>query len=225
MEIESTQGINLAKAATQIPSLDHYIWSTLPNALKISGGKYLIPHFQSKNQVDEFIKKDQNLVRKTTFLWVTWFASNNLFPPFKPTSHATSGKYILFQPSLPETPILSIGDHTKNVGPWALAIVKKPEFTLPGKFVLANTESTTSGALLETWGKVTGKETEFVKVGLEQYDRLFPGWGKEMGVMMEYWEKFPGLQAWSGQDVVVERDLGLERMSGIEEALRGLELL
>jgi hypothetical protein len=166
-----------------------------------------------------------DLSKKTTFLWVTWFASNNLFPLFKPTLHATSGKHILFQPSTPETPILSIGDQTKNVGPWALAIVKKPEFTLPGKFVLANTESTTAGALLETWAKVTGKETEFVQVGLEQYDRLFPKWGREMGLMMGFWEKYPGLQAWSGEDLVVERDLGLERMSGVEEALRGMDLL
>jgi hypothetical protein len=225
MKIETAQGINLAKAAAATASLEHYIWSTLPNAREISGGKYLIPHFEGKNQIDKFIKSDEKLLKKTTFLWVTWFASNALFPPFKPTLHATSGKYVLFQPSIPETPVLTIGDQTKNVGPYALAIVQKPEFTLPGKFVLASSESQTIGSLLDIWAKITGKQTEYVQVGLEQFDRFFPGWGLEMGVMMEYWEKFPGMQSWSGVDLVTARELGLEGMSGAEDALKELELL
>jgi hypothetical protein len=226
MKVEKAQGINLAKAAASTSTLEHYIWSTLPDAKRISGGKYLVPHFEGKNEIDRYIKSDQALLKKTTFLWVTWFGSNNLFPLFKPTFHATSGKYIYFQPSKPETPILSIGDQTKNVGPYALAIVQKPEYTLPGKFVIATSESTTNGALLETWSKVTGKETEYVQVSLEQYNRLFPGWGLEMGVMMEFWEEFPGMQAWSGEeDLVTARELNLERMGGIEETLRGLDLL
>lgn len=84
MEIETSQGINLAKAAAKTQSLQHYIWSTLPNGMKISNGKYLIPHFEGKNRVDDYIKKDSVLFPKTTFLWITYFAINFLFPPYIP---------------------------------------------------------------------------------------------------------------------------------------------
>ena len=84
MEIEITQGTNLAKAAAKTSTLKHYIWSTLPNGMKVSDGKYLVPHFDAKNKVDDYIKADTNLYAKTTFLWVTYYASNYLFPMFTP---------------------------------------------------------------------------------------------------------------------------------------------
>jgi hypothetical protein len=84
MKVESAQGINLAKAASATPTLKHYIWSTLPNGKKISGGKYVVPHFEAKNQIDAYIKSDPTLLAKTTFVWVTFFASNLFFPMFTP---------------------------------------------------------------------------------------------------------------------------------------------
>jgi uncharacterized protein YbjT (DUF2867 family) len=84
IEIESAQGMNLARAAANTATLEHYVWSTLPNALRLSGGKYLVPHFESKNRVDDFIKSDKALFAKTTFLWVTFYAANYLYPMFTP---------------------------------------------------------------------------------------------------------------------------------------------
>ena len=84
VEVETAQGINLAKAASQISTLQHYIWSTLPNARRISNGKYTVPHFDAKNTVDDYIKNDSALLAKTTFLWVTFYASNYQFPMFTP---------------------------------------------------------------------------------------------------------------------------------------------
>jgi hypothetical protein len=84
VEVETSQGINLAKAASQVPTLQHYIWSTLPNAKRISSGKYSVPHFDAKNTVDDYIKSDPGLFAKTTFLWVTFYASNYQFPMFTP---------------------------------------------------------------------------------------------------------------------------------------------
>jgi hypothetical protein len=39
MQVEHTQGVNIAKAATATKSLDRFIWSTLPNRNAISKGK------------------------------------------------------------------------------------------------------------------------------------------------------------------------------------------
>ena len=84
MVVETAQGINLAKAASATPTLKHYIWSTLPNGSKVSGGKYVVPHFEAKNKIDAYIKSDPVLLPKTTFLWVAFFASNIFFPMFTP---------------------------------------------------------------------------------------------------------------------------------------------
>ena len=74
MGVERQQGINIANAALKTTTLKHYIWSTLPNGFKVSGGEYLVPHFESKNRVDVFIRGNEELLEKTTFLWVGWYA-------------------------------------------------------------------------------------------------------------------------------------------------------
>ncbi|PVH78512.1 NmrA-like family protein-like protein [Cadophora sp. DSE1049] len=209
IKIESHQGINLAKAAAATSTLKHYIWSTLANVGRISGGKYMIPHFVGKNAIDDFIKNDPALFAKTTFLWNTYYASNLLFPMFKPNFLQTAGKYVWLQPSSPSTPILGLGDQNINVGPFALAIVQKPELTLPGKFVLGSVESLTTGDLLKSWSEVTGKDSEYVQVTLEEFDSLWPKWGLEMGEMLKYWEEF-GDKSWSGEELVTKEDLGIE---------------
>lgn len=86
LEIEASQGINLAKAASKTPTLEHYIWSTLPDNQSISNGSCSVPHFESKHRVDEFIKKDKALLAKTTFLWVTFYATNIMLPTIRPNS-------------------------------------------------------------------------------------------------------------------------------------------
>ena len=84
IEIETAQGLNLARAAAKTTTLQHYIWSTLPNGSKITNGKYNIPHFVAKNNIDDFIKQDASLLAKTTFLWITFYGNNFQYPMFTP---------------------------------------------------------------------------------------------------------------------------------------------
>jgi len=135
----------------------------------------------------------------------------------------TSGKYILLQPTPPSTPVLSVGDQTTNVGPFAVAIANKPELTLPGKFVLAETDATTTGSILKSWGQITGKETEYVEISLEQYDRLWPGWGREMGTMLKFWEEY-GDRSWTGEEFITKEGLGITApLVGLETTLQKLD--
>lgn len=131
----------------------------------------------------------------------------------------SSGKYVLLQPTPPSTQILEVGDQTANVGPFALAIAKKPELTLHGKFVIASTGATTTGGILKTWGEVTGNETEYVEISLEQFDRLYPLWGQEMGIMLKFWEEVAE-KSWSGEEFLTGNDLGVAGpFVGLKEAL------
>ena len=84
MATEYSRGINMAKAASKIPTLEHYIWSTLPNAETLSKGRLKIPHTDAKSQVDEYIKQDPELLSKTTFLWPALFLNVLAYPTFVP---------------------------------------------------------------------------------------------------------------------------------------------
>jgi hypothetical protein len=83
-QVEYARGVNLAKAASATISLQHYIWSTLPNRSAISKGKWEVPHCDAKAQVDMFIKKNEVLLAKTTFLWEGFFAETIHHPMFVP---------------------------------------------------------------------------------------------------------------------------------------------
>lgn len=84
MQVEYTQGVNLAKAASATAGLEHFVWSTLPDRKAISNGKWAVPHCDAKAQVDVFIKKDKALLAKTTFLWTGFFAETLHHPMFVP---------------------------------------------------------------------------------------------------------------------------------------------
>lgn len=84
MEIDYAQGINMVKAASKIPTLQHYIWSTLPNSTVLSQGKVTVPHFDAKARVDDFIRQDKEFLAKTTFAMFGMYAENMLYPIFMP---------------------------------------------------------------------------------------------------------------------------------------------
>lgn len=82
----------------------------------------------------------------------------------------SSGNYVIIQPSPQSVPIINIGDQNSNVGPFVLSISQKSNLTLLG-FVLASS-TIAAGEMLRTWGEVTGNETEYIEVGLGQFDSL-----------------------------------------------------
>lgn len=223
---EVMQGKNLATAAASTPSLKHYIWSTLPNAKDISNGKWVIPHFEGKNVVDAYIQNElkDSLWGKTTFLWVGFYGSNLMLDLYRPTYLKTAGKYVWLQPSSPNTPIAHIGDQTTNIGPFVLSIISQPTLTLPGKFVFACAETMTQEQTLEKWSKVTGKQAVCVKVDLDDFEKLFGVLGREMGEMMIFWEE-AGEKSWSGEEVLMGKDLGVETGSlvSVERVWEGMD--
>ena len=226
IEIETQQGLNLAKAASKTTTLEHYIWSTLPNAPRISGGKYDIPHSAAKNRIDDYIKSDAALLAKTTFLWVAFYANNYQYPMLTPSLVKTSGAYVQLAPARADTPVYSIGDPSANIGVFVHAILTHPQKTLGGKFVWAYTDVTTMGQMLNDWSEVTGKKARYLQVtSLKEYNDVWPMWGHNVGSMLEAWNEARE-KSWSGEEVILTKgDLGLEgsKFVGVKEAFGNMD--
>ena len=84
-------------------------------------------------------------------------------------------------------------------------------------------DESSAGDFLAAWGRATGKQTEYVQISLAEYDRLWPMWGQEMGVMMEFWGEYKD-KSWSGEDFITREALGLnEKLISTEEALASFD--
>ncbi|KAH8803674.1 hypothetical protein F5884DRAFT_712563 [Xylogone sp. PMI_703] len=223
IQVELAQGKNIANAASKTDTLQHFIWSTLPGISEISNGKHKVPHFDAKREIDGYIKGIPTLLSKTTFVWVGFYAQNYGFPMFSPNFLKSAQKYVQLQPVVATTPVVCIGDVGKNVGIFISVILKQPQLT-HGKYVLASVEHTTIGRMLELWSEVTGKPSVYVQTdSMETFDSVWPMWGREMGVMMRYFEEF-GENSWSGEQVLTSKELGIkDKFVGIRETYEAMD--
>lgn len=71
-KLEAQQAKNAALAAAETPTLEHYIWSSTPNAIVQSAGKHdKIRFFNSKSRITGAIKEEMpGLWAKTTEIWI-----------------------------------------------------------------------------------------------------------------------------------------------------------
>jgi hypothetical protein len=127
------------------------------------------------------------------------------------------------QPVSPTVPIFSIGDITKNLGKFTSAILAQPQLT-HGKYVLAYVEIIPIAKILETWSEATKKPAVYVQVSsLKSFDNVWPKWGHELGIMMQFWEEY-GENSWSGEEVLTSEDLGVKGpLVGIKETFENTD--
>ncbi|KAL4972221.1 hypothetical protein BDW66DRAFT_163035 [Aspergillus desertorum] len=232
IEMEKSAGINLAKAAAATETLEHFVWSTLPDSKANSSGRVCVPYYESKNAVDRFICSVPDLLRKTTFVWFGWYAGNMAAPLYHPNPvHAFDGKggrtYVTFLGVDPATKVPLLGHEKANVGLFVRAILEKPEKTLPGKTVSATLEQRSFGDIVEAFGKAKGVQARCVRIDREVYRALWPLWGDVLDISHAYFESAGGraFTAKEGDGVLTKEDLGVEGLVGIEEAFGKLPLL
>jgi hypothetical protein len=156
MDVEYQHGINMARAALQIPSLQHYIWSTLPYPHKISNKQFFVCHFEAKARVDEFVKSQPALLKKTTFCWITFFISNFLKPTFAPIFNKSVGKHLMLLPTSPSTVWSFAGDTSVNAGVFIRSIIAQRHNTIGGRYVFGSVETISLSHYLERWSTATG---------------------------------------------------------------------
>ncbi|CAK7237131.1 hypothetical protein SBRCBS47491_009872 [Sporothrix bragantina] len=183
VEIEYNQAVNIAKAASSKPTLEHYLWSTLPYASKFTKGVVIVPHFEGKARADEFIKQDPTLLPKTTFCFFTTFTSNvTHYDVFRPFYLEAAKKWVQLYPADPELGYPVLGDHTVNTGIFVRSLVdNKPP---GGTYVVCAVEHHTLESYLALWGKASGiapdpGSTKVIDISPETYIKLYGAMGEE----------------------------------------------
>ncbi|KAL3477072.1 NAD(P)-binding protein [Aspergillus californicus] len=228
MAIETKLGINLAQAAAATDSLEHYIWSTLPNSRVNSNGSVVVPYYESKNRVDEFIRSVPALLAKTTFAWFGWYAGNVLAPLFHPTRiHTADGSesYITMVNVPPSTKLPVVGDEKVNIGLFVKAIVEQPEKT-HGKIVRGVMEVRTFEEVASAFAVAKGIQFRCVQIRREDSRALWGALGEALDESLYYLE-VTGERCFAapGQEVLGPEDLGVGGLVGFEEAYASLPLL
>ena len=85
--------------------------------------------------------------------------------------------------------------------------------------MFATSEITTLAKLLEYWSEISGKETQYVQISLEEYNRLWPMWGLEVGSDLMVWAEF-GAETWGSEKWIGKEELGLgPELVGFRDAL------
>lgn len=186
---ETKHGKNIVDAIEKAGDVvQHFFWSTLADANRLSGGKCFVPHYHSKVLVDDYIRSKPAVLAKTTFLRCAYYSTNFASPFLKPIFVPTANQYIQMQSVPANTPVACIGDPRENLGAFVEASLAQPEKTRRGKVVFAYLEITTLGDLLQTWAEANNKKAQYVYIPRDTYFSLFPFGAEEMDHGMRFWE-------------------------------------
>jgi hypothetical protein len=226
-DIEAEQGRNVARAAQATPTLEHFIWSTLPSTSVASNGKYTCANFEGKSAANDFIRTLPDLLAKTVFVMIGWYDSNFNYPCYKPIWVEEANRYVILGDYNSDAALIYIGDVEKNLSPFIKAISEQPEKTKNGAIVLAYTDKIGFEELLKRWAKAQGKEAAYVSTSYETISLLYPEWTK-LADMTRWMGEFKDTY-WSYKkgDFLSYEDLGIPFSDFVpmDESLKYLEIV
>ncbi len=178
---EIAQGKALTDAA-KAAGVTHFIWSTLPNVAEISGGKFKVPHFTNKAQVD-------GSVEAAGFDYLTFveppFYFQNLASPMYPKHAGPNGTPTWGQPMRSDSRSIHMGD-IAELGHLVVGALEHPEQAGAGQHL------SLAGDLL-SWDDVIavlrrqGHNIAFEEVPAEDWDSQNP-WGAGVREMFSYFD-------------------------------------
>ncbi|KAI9870346.1 MAG: hypothetical protein M1830_004352 [Pleopsidium flavum] len=141
-EVEVQQGKNVADVAKEL-SVEHFIWSSLLNIKKLSGGKFdKVYHFDAKANVEEYIR---SIGMPATFFLAGFFMSNIPGKAFRPDPETNA--YTLALP-IPTTSPIPLFDAEDDTGKVVKGILLNREKTL-GKRIFGAEAYYTPGQVVE----------------------------------------------------------------------------
>ena len=177
---EIAQGTNAIHAAKKA-GVEHFVWSTLPNAEVISGGKIDVPHFTGKAKVNE-------LVTNAGFNYHTFvqppFYFQNLNGMLSPQDLG-NGKKGWAMPLDPTKKVIHMAD-INDLGLVVAGALIDPEKVGNGEYLSVAAELNSFNDVLSAF-KENGLDYEMTFIPEEEYSKMFEG-AYEIAQTYKYFE-------------------------------------
>lgn len=162
-EIETLRGKNMAVAAAapeMQKTLGRFVYSSLPDSTRLSGGKYTkVWHFDSKAAVEDFVRHDPAMVsaglsEKSSFIHVGVYVDNWRRSPLEIAKDPESDGYYRFQVSdgREKLPFIWMSRDTGTL------VKKLVEDVPPGARLLGVSKMASYRDYLSIWARVVGKD-------------------------------------------------------------------
>ena len=174
---QATAAVRAAKDA----GVKHFIWSTLPHAEAISGGKFDVPHFTGKAKVDRIVKEAG--FAKHTFV-IAPFYYGNLTGIMAPQKQA-DGSVGWALPLDPTVRVIHMGDITE-LGNIVAGAFAHPDQAGNGEYLPLVGDFMSFNEIVETLNR-QGHNLSHKHVPKESFAGSFPG-ATEIAEMFSYWE-------------------------------------
>ncbi|KFY18448.1 hypothetical protein V493_08612 [Pseudogymnoascus sp. VKM F-4281 (FW-2241)] len=179
---ELSRGKNAIQAAAKVPGLERLIYSALPSATDITGGKYHSLHWEAKADIVKYIENEHSeLAKKTSFIYLGAYNTNALLSP---QLDPLDGKY-KYVSALSKNIRMPIIDPKESTGPYVRALIENEQ---PGIKLLAHDTNSflTMQEISDVWTRASGKEASFVGVSVDLMHQ-------KSGVPMEVLRIIPAL--------------------------------
>ena len=211
-EIEYNSCKTIADVAVE-KGAEYIIFSTLPPAKEISGGKYTkVTHFDAKAKAEQHIR---GLSIKSAFFSPGVFMQNYHFMPLLAPRQAPNGTWVMARHNSPKArmPMIDVvGDTGKFVG----AILAEPD-KYEGKTFCAATALYSLEELAATMSKTTGKTVVYEQISVEDFKKSLPFGGDILSEAFSYPEEFGYYGADSEELVAWAAENARGRLSPLEE--------
>ncbi|RFU73693.1 hypothetical protein TARUN_8565 [Trichoderma arundinaceum] len=125
--VEIAQGKGVTDAAAMISTLEHFVWSALPDPMELSQGRfYHVHHWKSKADVTDYIRTQHSeLWKKTTTVLFPNYFENCLTDPKHYLPRQVSGKLVREFPLGANTSLPNVA--ISDTGKLVRAVVENPQ--------------------------------------------------------------------------------------------------
>lgn len=179
---EVAQG-KIAVQAAKDAGVNHFIWSTLPNVEQISNGKFNVPHFTGKAEVDELVKAAS--FEHHSFVQAPFYFQNLTGQMGAQTQQDGSIGWTL--PIDPNKKVIHMGD-INDLGKVVAGAFLNPDKVGNGSYLSLAAELNSFNDILQAF-KANGKTYSFNQVPTEVFSSFFEGAG-EIAQMLAYFEGY-----------------------------------
>lgn len=177
---ELAQG-KVAIQAANDAGIEHFVWSTLPNVEELSDGKYDVPHFTGKSQVDSLLKNAG--FKYYTFVQAPFYYQN--LTGMMSAQVRQDGSIGWTLPIDPTKKVIHMAD-VNDLGKVVAGAFLNPDKVGKGSYLALAAELNSYNDVLDTF-KANGKDYTFQQVPGEVFSSFFPGAG-EIAQMLSYFE-------------------------------------